>query len=67
VISDYLLSKLLDSLDQSKFSQMAENLSPDARFYVSKNMSELRDRFAGFVKKFIKPGQEASAAANGEG
>ena len=30
-------------------------MTPDAQFYVSKNLNDLRDKFAGFVKKFIEP------------
>lgn len=56
VISDYLLTKLFENIDQQKFAHMATNMSPDAQFYVSKNLNDLRDKFAGFVKKFIKPG-----------
>ena len=56
VISDYLLTKLFDNLDQSKFAQMANKMTPDAKYYISKNMNDLREKFAGFVGKFIKPG-----------
>lgn len=31
-------------------------MSPDSQFYVSKNLNNLRDRFAEFVKKFTEPG-----------
>ena len=34
---------------------MAQNLTPDAQYYVRKNISELRDKFAGFFKRFTQP------------
>ena len=54
-ISDSLLSKFFANIDQGKFANLAKNLSPDAQFYVSKNLNDLRDKFAVFVKKFIDP------------
>ena len=32
-------------------------MSPDAQFYVSKNLNNLRDKFADFVKKFTQPSE----------
>ena len=57
-ISDYLLSKFFENIDQGKFAHLAKNMSPDAQFYVSKNLNDLREKFAGFVKKFIEPSKE---------
>lgn len=48
-ISDYLLSKFFDNVDQTKFASLAKNMSPDAQYYVSKNLNDLRDKFAEFV------------------
>ena len=30
-------------------------MSPDAQYYVSKNLNLLRDKFATFVKKYTLP------------
>lgn len=54
-ISDYLLSKFFENIDQSKVAGLAKNMSPDSQFYVSKNLNNLRNRFAEFVKKFTEP------------
>lgn len=55
VISDYLLSKFFENIDQKKFANLAKNMSPDAQYYVSKNLNLLRDKFAAFVKKYTLP------------
>ena len=39
-------------------------MSPDAQFYVSKNLNVLRDKFAGFVEKFIEPKEGEVAASS---
>jgi len=31
-------------------------MSPDAQYYVSKNLNDLRTKFAEFVKKFTQSG-----------
>jgi len=58
VVSDYLLSKFFDNLDHEKFGVMAKNMTPEAQFFLSKNLNDLRDKFAEFVKRFIKAGNE---------
>ena len=33
-------------------------MSVDAQYYVSKNLNDLRDKFAQFVKKYIDPNKQ---------
>ena len=58
-ISDYLLSKFFENIDQAKIANLTKNMSVDAQYYVSKNLNDLRDKFAQFVKKFIDPNKSS--------
>lgn len=51
-ISDYLLTHIMESLDQDKFKEMTHKLPHEGQVYVQSNIGIMKEKFAEFIGRY---------------